>query len=584
MGDLLARGLAARRAGRWHEARAALAAVVAEGESAPALEGLGEVLWWLGEPQASLAHRQRAYVAHRQARDRAGAGRAALGLCNLQAASFGNLAVAGGWLGRAERIVHDLGRHPLQGWVWLFRGHLAAAPGLGREPIRWALGAARAGGDVDLELAALAALGGKLVAAGELEEGFRLLDEAMTGAFGGECEGFAPLVMASCEMLEACELAGDLERAAQWVQVVEGFTARYGSPYLSASCRMRYGSLLVAKGHWHRAEPELSIAVRLAAGGGPSQEAQALARLAELRLVQGRPEEAEALLAGVEDEAATGLALARVRRARGEDVAALLQRCEARAAAPASQAATLALLVDAHLSASQLGPASTVAGRLSALAAAGPAPGVAALAAAAAGRVAAAQGDAGRAAAELGRALGLFSGLDLPLETAGARLELARVHAAAGDAVAAVAEARRALDAFDRLGAAADADEAAALLRSLGAAGRARPRAAGALTRREEEVLHLVGLGLSNPEIAERLYISRKTAAHHVSNVLAKLGLRNRGEAAAHALRRGPEHGHVVPVDAMHTLPRDRPPPATQPAGLPPSRLTAEFGDRGGWG
>jgi DNA-binding NarL/FixJ family response regulator len=59
------------------------------------------------------------------------------------------------------------------------------------------------------------------------------------------------------------------------------------------------------------------------------------------------------------------------------------------------------------------------------------------------------------------------------------------------------------------------------------------------LTGRELEVLRLVADGRSNGQIAEELYISRKTASVHVSNILAKLGVTSRVEAAALAHRQG---------------------------------------------
>jgi DNA-binding NarL/FixJ family response regulator len=139
--------------------------------------------------------------------------------------------------------------------------------------------------------------------------------------------------------------------------------------------------------------------------------------------------------------------------------------------------------------------------------------------------------------AHLERALAGFVRLAMPFEAARTRTRLAAA-IAAEDRAAAIAEARAALDAFAALGAAGDADAAAALLRSLGApAPHGGPRDAGILTKREREVLALLGEGLSNRELAERLYLTRKTVEHHVHNVLFKLDLRSRAEAAAFAVR-----------------------------------------------
>jgi DNA-binding NarL/FixJ family response regulator len=93
---------------------------------------------------------------------------------------------------------------------------------------------------------------------------------------------------------------------------------------------------------------------------------------------------------------------------------------------------------------------------------------------------------------------------------------------------------------FADLGAHRDADMAAALMRDLGIkAARPGPKNVGRLTKREQEVLALLGEGLSNPEIAERLFLSRKTVAHHVARILSKLRLRRRAEAAALAAQGG---------------------------------------------
>ena len=59
------------------------------------------------------------------------------------------------------------------------------------------------------------------------------------------------------------------------------------------------------------------------------------------------------------------------------------------------------------------------------------------------------------------------------------------------------------------------------------------------LSEREVEVLRLVAQGLSNQQIGERLFLSERTIRNHVSNILGKLHVANRTQAALYALREG---------------------------------------------
>ena len=65
---------------------------------------------------------------------------------------------------------------------------------------------------------------------------------------------------------------------------------------------------------------------------------------------------------------------------------------------------------------------------------------------------------------------------------------------------------------------------------------KATPEPVEPLTEREKEVLSLVGQGVSNKEIAATLFITERTARTHVSNILGKLGLASRTQAALYAV------------------------------------------------
>jgi DNA-binding CsgD family transcriptional regulator len=325
--------------------------------------------------------------------------------------------------------------------------------------------------------------------------------------------------------------------------VADGFIEQYGCPFLYAECRTLYGGVLTASGRWADADRELAAALHISAGTCPALHVRALTRLAGLRLRQGRLEEADELLLGVDTridaDSEAALARAALMIARGDAAGAsrvILTRADDLSPSRTTNVAACELLVDAHLAAAELGAATTAAERLTQLATVIGSDRARASATTAWGRVEFAKGDTEAAAASLEAALRIWSSLDLPYETAQCVFELSRVLAVQRP-LDAVEQAQRALTSFERLGAVIDADRVAAFLRSLGISARVGTKRVGVLTMREQEVLRLLGLGLTNPELAERLHVSRKTASHHVSSILTKLGLSNRAQAAAYAVR-----------------------------------------------
>jgi DNA-binding CsgD family transcriptional regulator len=539
---LLQQATEALQAGEWPDAKERFEAVLADVDAGEAWLGLGIALQWLGESEAAIRHWERAYADFRRRRDAQQAVLAAFYLCLGYRMILGNEAASRGWCQRAASVVEDLDAAELNGWVELARAYVANESGRPQEGAlhaHEALTIAQATADSDLELCTKGELGAALVAIGRVEEGMALLDEAMAAALAGEGQDLDTVVLISCRTISSCDRGGDVRRATQWVRAAEEFNRRFGSPHLYTTCRTHYGGVLFAAGKWAAAERELKAALEVGKAAEPDLHAEALARLAELRLAQGRTEEAARLLEEHEDRPAAARVIGAIHLARDEPGAAasVLGRRLTEVEEGSLEAAALCeLLVEADIARGGLADAIARAEQLADLASRVESQIVAARAQRALGRARAAA-DSADAVMPLEAALASFRRLDMPFEAGKTRLHIATI-LARREQETAIAEARAALAAFEELGAGPGADAAAALLRSLGVkAARSGPKGIGLLTKRELEVLELLAEGLSNPAIAKRLFISRKTVEHHVASVLLKLELGGRGEAAAYALR-----------------------------------------------
>jgi ATP/maltotriose-dependent transcriptional regulator MalT len=329
------------------------------------------------------------------------------------------------------------------------------------------------------------------------------------------------------------------QRMSQWIRASDRFVERYGCPYLNASCRTHYGEVLFATGDWTRAEEELRAALRLSADSLPAVQARALARLAELRVAQGRVDEAERLMAGFEDHRECAPAYTRIHLLRGRfDLAGATARrwLGITGEDRPESALLLELLGEAEIGQSRVEAAGERGRKLASLGGDLDCQVMLARGERLRGRALTATSDPA-AKRHLEVALCEFVQLEMPFEAARTRSLLARVQRELDPEVA-EAEARSALAVFNKLGAVTDAGATATLLRDIGThkeTGKTSNLAG--LTQRELEVLRLVAQGLSNQDIADRLVLSKHTVHRHVSSILAKLDLSSRVAAAAYATR-----------------------------------------------
>ena len=536
-------GWAALNAGDAATARAAFERALAEVETGSGREGLGQALYLQRDYSGAIKQHERAYAAYRREGQTVAAARVARILAWITGNVLGDWAVQNGWLARALRILAEAGDDaPEHGWVLIIKSYTEPDAAAREAMFREAITIGRRFADPNVEIESLASLAALYLLTGRDNEGLALLDESMAALCAGELTEIASVDNLFCGLFWACELVNDVVRADQWMRATADVMASRN--VVGAFCRAHYGGILTAAGRWQEAEVQLIDAARHFDRGMPERRAAAIIRLADLRVRQGRLEEAGQLLKGLEQHPDAVRTLAAFHLARGDAALArdLLERAtevpdEEVAAIGASTmlGPLLALLVDVYLEQGYVPEAEQAAKRLDRIARAQHGTYLPAAAALAQGRVCVASGQ-GDARTCLNAALDGFAKSQLPMELARTRLEMAYALAERSPEVA-IAEAKAALEDFERLDAARYADAAGALLRSLGAPIRTGPKGFGALTRREAEVLDLVGAGLSNSEIGDRLYISRKTVEHHVGNVLSKLGLRNRAEAAGYALR-----------------------------------------------
>ena len=430
--DLLTSGREALRRLAWQEARAAFEGALGLDESPEALEGLAQATTWLHD-DATLDYRERAFHSYRSRGDRAAAARNAIWLAVDLVEFRGAEAVANGWVQRARRLLDELDPVPEHAWMALYEA-LAALMG-DNDPAAAIIAARQAGTlgrqlDVfDVEMTALALEGLAVVSSGDVAAGMRLLDEAATAAVADEVADASMRSTILCSLMDACDRVRDFERASQWATRAREASARWGIHELFSTCRPHYAVVLTWRGAWEEAEAQLQAAIGELTAIRPPMAVESIVRLAELRTLQGRFEDAAMLFAQVEHAPLAQLGRARLALAHDDAPMAveLIDRFLRRI--PASdrveRAVGLELMVRAQLASGDIEAAAASCSELHDIAGRVAVPSVSAAVCSATGLLARAHGEREAARHAFEEAVDRYGRAAAPFETACARLELA---------------------------------------------------------------------------------------------------------------------------------------------------------------
>lgn len=503
------------------------------------LARLGLALELTGRTEDAVRAWDRARAAHLEAGDLAGAARCIF-WAGFTLGERGATVQAAARLGDLEAVVARLPGEdgaaallPLaRGWSAFGAGRVAEAAAAFEQAAALAADA----GNADALLLATMGCGRADVFNGDIERGFAHMDRVMLLISQGAATDLAAGA-AYCAVIANCLGRRDVERAREWTTALSGWCqAQEGLVPFRGTCVLHRATLLTVGGAWPEAERTLhdlleAVAVQVPRGDAAYQAAE-LFRLTG-RIAPAEAAYREAVLAG--REAQPGLALLRLAQGQTDAARAGLERALQVATPPGDRADLLDALVEVRLAIGDRTGAAEAAAELCALADLVGTSFLHAKADRAEGRVAAADGDPAAALRFLRRAWTSWQAVGAPYEAARTRVDAALAARALGDEDAAGMELDAARQVFTELGAAPDVARVDAVTR------RHEAQSAGPLSPREAEVLRLVAQGRSNREIAEHLFLSERTVARHVGNILAKLQLANRAAATAFAY----EHGLV---------------------------------------